>query len=547
MQQNSYRIVQLHRCHLASYLILSILVGRVWPVPLQPGSPSVSPAALTASPLPQQLPSQPDTSANTFESCSWIQRFYQSTANDWVDIKTDEWLHAWWEANAANFTETRGFSSNFGSQWLGKPNWSCQIDGSDDNCGLDLCGNSALRNAGPDTQHVYYVLQSIRNLHDYFLGMTRALQIAAINSALIKDDIAYTFYKDKDIPDQDVKQLVNAIVSVVGAVAAFAAPLSNGLKILVGSSNAAFAGGAGATKYGLSHMSDDTMQRAAELGSRLSDVFLQSLNSLTLGNNDLMHGTPFLDTGDIRGYIAFGQFLQFDGVEQIATVNVARTLLASTAINHLWKQQKIFVMGGGPCDDSGGVGQGPQEAKYCRDNKAWYLFFWKENKGLHLSKKKWGFVQGPPGFDELGKGEYEGITAQDIISSSLDSNIAAGFDYSPELAQKWTSEALVTGELNGTTIGPRMQGIFTLPVCDIGPIVPISGDDFPKKDVILQPYGEGKVPQWCAPVCAGAGGLADEGVTMAFLKAAQMEGFLSFQSYCPMGFWLYETQTWAGR
>ena len=87
-------------------------------------------------------------------------------------------------------------------------------------------------------------------------------------------------------------------------------------------------------------------------------------------------------------------------------------MFMTTTINYLYKQQKIFIVGGGPCNDTGGIGTGPQESKYCRDGKAWYLFFWKEYGGFNLGKKEWGDVESPPGVDQLSTGDYGNLTVQ---------------------------------------------------------------------------------------------------------------------------------------
>ena len=130
-------------------------------------------------------------------------------------------------------------------------------------------------------------------------------------------------------------------------------------------------------------------------------------------NDQLMAGESFHNTGDIRAYLANGAFLKFGGVDKTMVINKARDMLQAVAINYLYKQQKIFILGGGPCDDSGNLGEGPQEAKLCVDGKAWYLFFWREYGGIHwFSSKEWGNVDAPPGFDFLGKDDLSNITVQ---------------------------------------------------------------------------------------------------------------------------------------
>ena len=120
-----------------------------------------------------------------------------------------------------------------------------------------------------------------------------------------------------------------------------------------------------------------------------------------------------------------------------------------------------------------------------------------------------------------------------MISSSLDSYIYAGNNYTYDMYQNRTQAALQSGALTPETAGPSMEGTFTIAVCDVGPVVPIAWQVFPKKNVILQPYGNGMVPQWCAPMCANSSGQLDRQTSLDFLSAAQMTNFDSPFEYCP--------------
>jgi hypothetical protein len=130
------------------------------------------------------------------------------------------------------------------------------------------------------------------------------------------------------------------------------------------------------------------------------------------GNDQLMAGNEFGGRGDIRAFFKNGTFVNFPGVNATLAIDYMNTMLLAKAVNNLWRRQKVFIMGGGNCNDNSGLGQGPANAKLCRDGKAWYLYFWKEKSGFTLKKTQWGWVDIPPGADELGKGEYAGITIE---------------------------------------------------------------------------------------------------------------------------------------
>ena len=152
---------------------------------------------------------------------------------------------------------------------------------------------------------------------------------------------------------------------------------------------------------------------AANLGASLAKSFKAAIQSFVNIQNDLVAGKSTDDTqGDIRSYISHGAYLDTTGVNVVETTNYFNTMVTSKAINALWSQQKVFIMGGGPCDDSGGIGSGPQKAKICRNNQAWYLYFWHEGSKDFLSESQYGYVMSPQGANLLGSGDYQNITVE---------------------------------------------------------------------------------------------------------------------------------------
>lgn len=294
--------------------------------------------------------------------------------------------------------------------YTGNPNYNCADNGADENCQIDPCGNAVLSSAGSSMEPAYYVLESMTHLRQYFKALEISFVNAGIQAALVKDNWAYTYYVDKDdFSTTAISILLIAVVTVINIVAAFAGPA--GWVAMTASAAAAAAGGMLFMDriVATQQKADDTPKKSAQIGATLASIFQQGMTSFTQANNVLMKGLPY-GTEDIRGYISGGAYLNGPNPNTTEITQTANTLLASAAINQLWKQQKIFIMGGGPCDDSGGIGQGPQEAKLCKNNQAWYLFYWQEYLGgIYLGKKKWGNVAAPPGMDSLAS---EGLTIQ---------------------------------------------------------------------------------------------------------------------------------------
>lgn len=147
------------------------------------------------------------------------------------------------------------------------------------------------------------------------------------------------------------------------------------------------------------------------MGAVLGSAVTDSLKQFTSNNNDLMAGKQ-VDDHDIRSYIAGGAMLSYPGVDKNAVTDAVTSQLIGMAINQLWRQQMVFIMGGGACGDNEGIGSGPQDTMICRDGKAWYLYYWKTHPGPALNSHKWGWVTPPPGAEKMNQGEFSGVSVE---------------------------------------------------------------------------------------------------------------------------------------
>lgn len=105
---------------------------------------------------------------------------------------------------------------------------------------------------------------------------------------------------------------------------------------------------------------NDTFGKFADLGGILGTVVVDSLQSFTTANNQLMAGQTYND--DISAYLSGGAFVAYEGVDTNAITDAMTNMLVGTSVNQLYRTQKIFIMGGGACGDNQGIGSGPQEA-----------------------------------------------------------------------------------------------------------------------------------------------------------------------------------------
>ncbi|KAI1373492.1 hypothetical protein F4677DRAFT_217379 [Hypoxylon crocopeplum] len=482
------------------------------------------------------LPATDISPANAFSSphrrCGSVSQFYGQSVKDWQSHNTDQWLSQWFSNHKSDIqSNSNGFAGAFGKWAIGNPDWSCRDDGSASSCDLDPCDNRVLNGRGRDIRPAYYTLEGINRLHSYFTGISEAFEVSAIASALSKESWSTTFYnpKSNDKTISTLREVLNTLTTVIGIGASFAG-LGEGMALVgaIGGAMSSVASGASAAgTIQLKANKDDTFQKDADLGAVLSKVVVQSMKSFTSANNDLMAGKDYSGTGDIKKYLSGGAFVSFGGVDKNAVIDVMNSFLLGNAVNELWRQQKIFILGGAKCGDGQDIGSGPKDYTVCRDGRAWYLYYWHEGNGDFLSNKQWGYVTMPPGADKLGSGDYAGVTVADVINSSIDSYNVAEYNYDASKAADRVHEALQGGWRNPGAQGPSWEGTFTIPVCDVSGAV---GQKWQDQQYILQEYDDDSRPVWCGPICSN-----DWDKTSRFIKAANMNNFKSPKHLCHDG------------
>ncbi|EMR65549.1 hypothetical protein MGN70_012825 [Eutypa lata] len=459
--------------------------------------------------------------------CGPVSEFYGQTADDWQSYGTDQWLSDWFSNNSDEISSnSNGFAGAFGEWAIGNPDWSCRDDGSASSCDLDLCDNNVLNNRGDDIRSAYYVLEGINRLHSYFAGISQAFETSAIATSLSKESWSLTFYEAKDDSSaiNTLKEVLTLTTTVIAVGAAFAGLGPAAPAAFAGAIAAAAGGASTAAQIQINAAQDDTFEKDADLGAILSKVVVGSMKSFTSANNQLVAGQNYENSGDIKTYLSGGAFVNFGGVDKNAVIDQMNAFLLGNAVNQLWGQQKIFIMGGGQCGDDQGIGSGPQDYSVCRDGKAWYLYYWHEGNGDFLSEKQWGYVTVPPGADQLGQGDFAGVTVADVINSSLDSYNVAEYAYDADKAAERVQDALGGGWQNPGAQGPSWEGTFTVPVCDVSDAV---NQDWYMKEYILEDHDENARPVWCGPICSN-----DWDKTKRFIEAAGMGGFKSPKHIC---------------
>ena len=226
----------------------------------------------------------------------------------------------------------------------------------------------------------------------------------------------------------------------------------------------------------------------------------------------------------IIDYFDNGTFLINDGAPSTEVVKYMHGMFLGSAIDYMWRRQKVFIIGGYRCHDTQGLGKYPEDGTICDDeHKAWSLYHWETtDNGTHSVG-----VIAPHGLELLGKGHYSSVTLHDIISSSVASYKAAGYGYTVDMATERLNDEIESGKAD--IWSPSRAGIFTIPVCDIGLVLQHGSNDIDQREKILREWGEedDHEPQWCGPICNW-----DHIETEAWLDAAHLLGWDKYRDDC---------------
>ncbi|KAK2748672.1 hypothetical protein FQN55_004225 [Onygenales sp. PD_40] len=317
--------------------------------------------------------------------------------------------------------------------------------------------------------------------------MNEAFLIGSVSAAFAKDSWANIFYDGKDANEGAIaKQILNVVATLFGIAGGAAALVAKEAATAGTAIAATIMGGSITSVYHALQSGDGEGEIVSnQIGQTLADLTLFWAKTRIEGNNELMDGRR-----DLWRSSALAQ-------------NTFATLKA-IAINEIWRLQKVFIIGGGSCDDSDGFGQGNSGSDngayaWCDtdNNQAWYLYYW-QNGDFNLPTDK-GWMARPWGADALGAGDFADVTSRDVIISSLKSYRAAGFDYTNDVFRERYASAYVNGH-DPFSDGPQMEGLFTVPVCNFSSVV---DRNFPNREYVLQPYGYDKRSTWCTPICGG--------------------------------------------
>ncbi|KAF9889724.1 hypothetical protein FE257_007030 [Aspergillus nanangensis] len=461
-------------------------------------------------------------------------------AGDWQAADTSAWLDNWWKTNEQAIAQN-GFISTFGSLILNDPTWTCTLNGT---CTVPCVpmqkasaslgalraranvppnnngGSSSSNNPG-DSQAGGNVAASLSNLQAQFDILYGILDSAGTQTSLDIDSIVQNFWKDPAGDSQmELMQGLRAFAMIVGIAASFATggaaiPAAAGSAILGGSITLGLGSmpGAGEPKW----------VKSGDVGHEIAQFISASEHGLQDLYNMIADGKPIGDSNvDLRTVLSDGSYLSSHRADITENMTSA---MKSTVINYLWRQGRIFILGGASCGENQGIGntgshEGYEMIWWCDDeNKAWYLYQFSDDAAANEKHPR---VDRPWGADRMGENSYLSthggespfwpeLNPWNIVISSVKSYKVAGLNYTNDLWHTRVDDMFRAGS-NPWFESNAMEGLWTIPVCNIAQTV---DSDFKGKEHILKPYGWDSLPMWCGAICDN-----DEDATNAFFKAA---------------------------
>ncbi|KAI9775348.1 MAG: hypothetical protein M1839_001264 [Geoglossum umbratile] len=441
---------------------------------------------------------------------------WQSNVQAWVAADTDPKLKIWWQ----NVTSRphNSFANELGKQFGSHLNdFKCGI-GSYSTCVAQGCSDYQM--AG-DPPWVYLATLAVVHLNSFFNAMVTGVTNGQADYLGLIDDMILRFFPWKS----QRFVLGSAQFWIVAAITALAALVSFG-SLAVGTSLAGIGAFAGAAvQQAALNMAPSSGSTAADLGtfasmtgSRVRENFNKWANSTFTGDPDARNQTILYESPPLTSQTHL-RILVFWGLPpNDRKVNVQRLLprdylqgggyigdnipsntkieefymkqMVSRTINSEWRTKRIFIYFARTDDPEDS--NGPEVTKYYSkaDGGVYYLYRYSEDGILqgHLDKP-WGleFLNGstvsvlskpqPKGMDGGRKarslirrdGSNYKIPPSDITKASARAWRKAGFNYTDMIAQERILESIASnGTLTPFEDGAGWEGVWTIPVCDVG-------------------------------------------------------------------------------
>ena len=422
---------------------------------------------------------------------------WKPSVDAWQQAKTDKNFAQWWQSTSAANTSSNlanALASQFGDHITGF------------SCGINSQGTCALPGCQPyvdsgDEPWTYQALAAVVNLNTFFDRLYDGITDGQADYEGLASDIAQTFFPWQD-PKFGANDAAVWIGATVGALFTFIAPESR-LVAAGARAIAAFVdGGAQEAQIQLTPDSGLTLnQGIALISEAASQAAQQSRNSIESWASVLFSGGQDEANNTILDYSKGGGFVAGDLPSNTMFENFWKMSLIARTINSQWTTDKNFVTFARTADQD--ISVGPEISRYYSNETGgvYYLYQWNKKK-----------LQMPKEMMSLQHPEYN-IQPSDVTASSARAFEVAGFNYTPSVALDRIKSSIFNNTFAPLTEGSRWEGLWTLPVCDMGDNVQWNGL-----------YGESNMaPCCCGPDCRD---------TKTFVELANLKGVNSYRNQC---------------
>ncbi|OCK79267.1 hypothetical protein K432DRAFT_405744 [Lepidopterella palustris CBS 459.81] len=375
-------------------------------------------------------------------------------------------------------------------------------------CGIGVIGTcvvpdcNAFQNAGGE-KWVYFTAVSIVEMNTMLNLINAGINTGTTDLSLLLGQITNDFFPPQPQPTK--KNIWPWIEAALTSLLAFIPLIGKdkyiNVRSAVGQSAAAFAVG------GLSELSPKSSDPVAyylgteqKLGTTFENFFNNATLTLEKWSQTLFNGEADASGKTIIDYFAGGRFAISYNVTESEIEDYYFQTMVSNVVNDQWKSSNLptrqFVM----CTN--GTASCNETSLYAEGGRTCCLYSLEKN----------GNYSTPPGLNNLESSTF-GINASSITASSLHSYLAQGLNYN---ASDISTRIQASLQGNSTTQafaeGVGFQGIWTLPVCDVG-----------DKGFWVANYNLKELPCCCGADCAE---------TNKFINEAQLENFGDFYKNC---------------
>jgi hypothetical protein len=344
----------------------------------------------------------------------------------------------------------------------------------------------------------------MQNLNTMFNVMYDGLALAQTDAQALADDLADNFFDWKD-PLYLAAAIAYALEATISSIISFGV-LRIPVPVIRGGLRGVQIFGSAATDASLQLFQPLQGQTRTSGIRELHTMFYSFSNAARNALDDLAFnvfaGKQDLNNNTILDYLQAGSFLDASLIPQQTDVeNFYKTTLVARVANAGWREKSIYMIS--TTADIKSLHDYPEEESYHspKTKRTYTPYYYKKKK-----------VKAPPGIQSLNNTLYN-INSSQIAESSARAWEFAGNNCTHETALKRLQGSLLSkGALTPFQDGAGWEGVFTLPVCDIG--------NRPKWVV---EYNQKVLPCCCGVKCKD---------TKRFLKLAHLDKSQSFYKAC---------------